>query len=45
MKTTPILLALIAAFALSSCSDFRIASQQGSNLPCYSTWHEYPKNS
>lgn len=38
------LLGLLAA-ALSSCSTYQVASNQGAEHPCYSTWNPLPHNS
>jgi len=45
MKTPMLILAFAASLLLSSCSGFPITSMQGQPMPCYSTWHEYPRNS
>jgi hypothetical protein len=38
------LLGLLSA-ALTSCSSYQLASNQGLDHPCYSTWHPLPRNS
>ena len=44
MKTRWLLL-LILSGLLASCSHYDVKSAQNNDLPCYSTWHWYPKNS
>lgn len=38
-------LAVLLSAALSSCSTYKLASLQGTEHPCYSTWHPLPHNS
>ena len=44
MKTRWLLLLILSGF-LASCSHYDVKSAQNNDLPCYSTWHWYPKNS
>lgn len=44
MKMRLLLLAITAA-VLSSCSHYKLKSEQGKDHPCYSTWNTYPHNS
>ena len=44
MKTSILLLAVTATLLLSACSSYQVTSSQGREMPCYSTWHEYPRN-
>lgn len=42
-----LILGIIAALGLASCAtqEYRLASRQGEEMPCYSTWNYLPHNS
>lgn len=44
MKTFIIAIAM-PCLLLTSCSNFEVKSTRGEDMPCYSTWNEYPENS